>query len=317
MAPRRIDSGLGGFDGVLTSGVAAVLLMLGVAGCEGPFIDPFREGAHFTVWGFLSTFEDTHYVRVIPVRRFPEEIKSPSDPHAEIDAVVHSTDVSTGRIVEWRHNLMQLDDRTYGHVFTAAFPVREGAHYRLTVFRSDGAFSIAETVIPESFESEIMPAQVQPDRVVQIVRWKDVPTPETIDVVYCAGPVDSRVCADGADGGGLLIRYGHEGRRVGNDWEVKVELSRDFELLREIAGLGPDVPLGLFSLQMRINALDEGWAVLADANDFAQLKALDNVLGGFGYWGAVGNSILDWFPEEEALEAIGVIPQPADGHALE
>ena len=292
---------------------AVVLTGLMTTGCEDPFIDPFQTGSYFTVWGYISTFQDTHYVRVIPVRRFPEEINRPNDPHGEIDAEVFSEDVSTGRVVKWRHSLERLSDGTYGHVFMGSFTIREGATYRLSVVRSDGATSIAETTVPVGFDAEVLPAVVEGSLVTQTIRWKETPTPEQMTIQYCAGPLDSRACSDGEDGHGLLVSYGNEGRRVGNDWEVDVQLSRDFDFLRTVAGLPVDQQLGLFSLQMRLNALDSGWRVLQDTTAFAQPDALHNVENGFGYWGAIGNSILDWFPDDEALAPLNITAQPYEG----
>lgn len=293
--------------------VTLVVGVLAIAGCEDPFIDPYKQGAFYTVWGYLSTFEDTHYVRVVPVRRFPETINRPGDPHAEIDAQVWSEDLQTGVIRIWRHELRRLDDGTYGHIFWTTFTVREGATYRLRVVRSDDVFSTAEITIPTGFDYEVLPARNVDGSVIQTIRWKDAPTPEHMDVVYCAGRVGSSACDDGADGGGFLVRYNTQGRRVGNDWEVDVDLSRDFEMLRSTARLDPDEPLELYSLQMRLNALDPGWRVLADPNAFAQPTALDNIVGGFGYWGAIGNSVADWFPESEAIEELLVTPAPFGG----
>ena len=248
-----------------------------VSGCDSPSIDPFVTGSHFTVWGYISPFADTHFVRVIPVRRFPEEIVQPGDRHAEIDARVTSTDVARGHTRQWQHSLRRLDDGTYGHIFYSAFVVRSGGRYRLTVTRSDGMESVAETVVPSDHEVEILPAEVVDDRVIQIIRWKDVPTLENTDIIYCAAPIGIRACYDGEDGAGLIIGYGRKGARVGNDWEITVDLSRDFDFLRQINGLAPDLPLGLYTLHMRVIVLDAGWRVLLDPTEFAQPGALDNV----------------------------------------
>ena len=48
-----------------------VALCLSLGACEDPFIDPFVEGKHFTVYGYISPFESEHFVRVIAFRRFP------------------------------------------------------------------------------------------------------------------------------------------------------------------------------------------------------------------------------------------------------
>lgn len=277
-----------------------------LAGCEDPLVDPFTTGAHYTVYGFLSPFETEHFVRVIPIRRYPENIAKPGGPQSEIDAEVTSTNLSTGQTLKWTHNLVRLNDGSYGHVFSAGFLVSTGATYRLTVRRSDGAQSVAETTVPEGMSAETLPAKVDENSVTQVIRWKNVPKVDNVTIVYCAAAVGITACADGEDGGGLFIPYGQSGRRVGNDWEITVDLSRDFEHLRDIAGLPDDLPLQLNSLQMRVLGLDANWTVYDDPDQFAQPSALNNVENGFGYWGSLGNGLLDWVPDSEALAVIGV-----------
>lgn len=288
----------------LLIGIGALL----VSSCEDPMIDPFVEGKHFTVYGFLNPFEDEHFVRVVPVRRFPEDIPERDSPHAAIDAVVTSINLSTGGQTVWTHTLARLDDGTFGHVFRAQFRVSAGVTYRLVVRRSDGAESTAETTIPTGMTAEALESTLTNGEVVQVIRWKNVPKVDDINVVYCAAPVGSTGCADGADGGGLLIRYGTVGRRVGNDWEVPVRLSRDFRFVREVANLDPETALQLNSLQMRVLGLDPKWTVIDDPDQFAQPNALNNVENGFGYWGSVGNGLLDWVPDATALTRLGIVP---------
>ncbi len=285
---------------------AALLAVLILIGCEDPFIDPFATGKHFTVYGYLSPFESEHVVRVVPVRRFPEDIEGPGEPQSEIDAVVETTNLATGQTVRWVHSLRRLDDGSFGHVFSAQFVVSRGTTYRLTVRRSDGAESVAETTVPHFTEAEALPATVSGDTVQQIIRWKGIPGVDDVNIIYCAAPVGVGACFDGADGGGLLIPYGPVGRRVGNDWEVPVELSRDFAFLRDIAGLSPELPLQLNSLQIRVLGLDEKWTVYDDPDVFAQPTSLNNVENGFGYWGSVGNGLFEWTPDESALAEMGI-----------
>lgn len=286
---------------------AAILLAaLSLTGCEDPFIDPFATGKHFTVYGYISPFESEHFVRVVAVRRVPEDIGGPGDPHSEIDAEVESTNLATGQTVRWAHSLRRLDDGSFGHVFSAQFLVNRGDAYRLTVRRSDGAESYAETTVPIFTEAEALPATVSDGTVQQVVRWKNMPGLDDVNIVYCAAPAGMTGCFDGADGHGLLIPYGPVGARVGNDWEVPVELSRDFAFLRDVAGLSADLPLQLNSLQIRVNGLDEKWTVYDDPDVFAQPSALNNVVNGFGYWGSVGNGLFEWTPDEAALAELGI-----------
>jgi hypothetical protein len=246
---------------------------------------------------------------VIPVRRYPEEIQEDGEPQSEIDAEVFSRNLSTDQETRWTHSLMRLDDGSYGHVFSAPLTVSAGATYRLTVRRSDGAESTAETRVPRNLEAVALPATVIGDSIVQVIRWQNVPKVERLYVVYCAAPVDGPICADDLDGKtGLIVIYRGRrlGHRVGSDWEMAIQLSRDFKLLRDVADLTEDIPLQLKSLEVRITALDENWTVYDDPEVFAQPGALHNVENGFGYWGALGVSEFEWVPDAETLRLLGV-----------
>jgi len=286
----------------------AVIVGLCMAACADPLVDPFDTGKHFTVYGYLSPLESDHVVRVIPVRRYPEHIIGPGGDGSEIDAEVFSTNLSTDETIRWDHSLTRLNDGSYGHVFSSHFVVNAGVTYRLTVRRSDGAESVAETHVPRNVTAEALPAVVSGDTIVQPIRLKNVPMIERLYVVYCASPVDGPVCADDLDGKtGLIIIYlGRRGHRVGADWEIGVQLSRDFHLLRDIAHLEDNVPLILKSLELRVTALDPKWIVADDPEEFAQPYALNNVSNGFGYWGSLGVGEFEWVPDADILDALGV-----------
>ena len=82
-------------------------LLFVTASCDDTFIDPFdNDGQFFTLYGYLDVIQTEHAVRVIPVTRTPEHITSPSDDQATIDAVVTSTDLSTGQKITWQHTLV-------------------------------------------------------------------------------------------------------------------------------------------------------------------------------------------------------------------
>lgn len=284
---------------------ASVLL----GACQDSVVDPYVEGKHFTVYGYLSLFDNEHFVRVIPVRRYPEHIDSPGDPQAEIDAEVFSTNLSTEETIPWAHSLVKLSDGSYGHVFSARFVVTAGVTYRLTVHRSDGVETTATTTVPSNIDAEALPATVDADSVRQVIRLKNVPKVDKLEVVYCAAPVTGPICADGIDGkSGYVAKYRKSGRRIGSDWEVSVDLSRDFTALRQIAGVDPDTLLVLKSLEMRAIALDEHWIVYEDPYVFAQPSALTNVENGFGFWGAVGIGFYSWTPDAAALAVLRVTP---------
>ena len=122
-------------------------LLLGVAACDDPFIDPFDNDDHFfSIYGFIDVLTEQHVVRVIAVARTPEHIEDPDA--ASIDASVTSTNLSTGLSQLWTHSVEQLDDGLYAHIFRASFLVQPQHSYRLRVRRSDGATTTAETTVP-------------------------------------------------------------------------------------------------------------------------------------------------------------------------
>ena len=285
--------------------VPVAFAILASAGCDDPFIDPFVEGRHFTVYGYLHEFDDEHFVRVVAVRRFPEDIPTPRSPHAELDAVVTSTDLSTGRETRWLHTLERLDDGSYGHVFRAAFVVHRGREYRLTVTRSDGAQSIATTKIPNFRNWTVEPAEVDGAEITQQIFWPGLATPESIEISYCAKPVGAFLCNS------VIVPYGRKGERTEEGWVVVVDLGRDLLFVRQQLGVANDQILELSSLDMLMTGLDEQWTVPPepiDVNEFGQPDALNNVESGFGFWGSIGRSTASWMPRADALAPVGFVP---------
>lgn len=282
-----------------------VILCLGLVGCEDPFIDPFLPGKHYTVYGYLNAFDIDHFVRVVPVRRSPENIPDPDAPHAEIDAVVTSTDLTSNVTTRWTHQLTRLDDGTYGHVFFGRFVVRQGRTYRLVIRRSDGVETTAETTVPNLPPPVAGPVRITPDSVTQKVFWPRGGTPEEIILAYCAKPVGAFSCND------ILIDYDRAGRKTDDGWELPVALGRDLLFVRQQLGLPNSVTLELSNLELRFTSLDEKWTAPQgpfDPEVFAQPGALTNVENGFGFWGSVARSIHSWLPDEAALEALGYVP---------
>jgi hypothetical protein len=300
MMTRLIRSSVG----VLLA-AAFIVTTVATGGCDDAFTDPFVEGRHFTIYGFLNAFDVEHFVRVSAVRRFPEDIQTPSSHHAEIDARVTSTDLSTGQQHLWSHRLSQFADGSYGHVFSAAFLVHKGHRYELVVTRSDEAVSTAETTVPSLRNWSVAPTEIQGDTTTQIITWPGVSTPDDIDILYCAKPTGNLACSL------VIVPYGRRGRRTEEGWEVKILLSRDLLFVRQQGGFGDAILLELAPVEMRFTALDEKW-ILPEGQfaptELAQPDALTNVENGFGFWGSVSRSSANWTPEPEALAVSGFVP---------
>ena len=237
-------------------------------------IDPFVKGRHFTVFGFLNQVDDEHYVRVVAVRRFPEDIPTPSSPHAELDGRVTSTNLTTGEQHVWSHRLARLDDGSYGHVFRASFAVYKGHSYELVVTRSDGVESVARTTVPKLTDWRVDPAEILDARATQTITWMGASTPDNISVSYCVRLIGALSCNV------IVVPYDRQGRRTEEGWEVEVQLSRDLLFVRQQLGVGEAVQLELSVTEMLFTALDDKWIlpeVPFDPEEFAQPDALANV----------------------------------------
>lgn len=289
--------------------LVCLLVALTSAGCDDTVIDPFEnDGKIFSVFGYLDAFAFEQKVRVIPVTRFPERIRSRTDPQANIDASVQSVDLETGQVVHWNHSLEQLDNGLFAHIFTGDFEPREGHEYRLTVSRNDGRTATAETKVPHHFDStpiEFDPESIRqttdPSRVpVQIrgigsvgriiVRYR-VSATDTVDIA-----LEKRIPMD--------VSYGATGRPDGNGgWRFLLNIPRDGQILAErIAELQADRQLGpgnvhVFSMTIQIQGLDDQWIPLgddADAVALSQPGVFSNIENGYGFWGALSSILQDF-----------------------
>lgn len=312
----------------LTTGLNLVCLLvvcLLAMGCDDTTIDPFEnETRYFSVYGFLDQMETEHAVRVIPITRFAEEINTPTDPGATIDAEVFSTDLTTGQRLRWTHTLESLEDGTFGHVFKAKFLVQPGRSYRLEVIRSDGKRASAETRVPAGHEINIVergPVEYRDDstRFFQDLTIPGIPSPWDLSAIYMwdAGLGTKRIYSS----------YGRTGERTQDGgWTFRVNISDDQVAVREFAQWMTDQgymqegdPHSVTSMGIRIRVLDQSWDPpkgVFDPEVLAQPDVMSNVENGYGFFGSIG-MFEDWWRVEEHSRDWGYIPvlddPPNDG----
>ena len=290
-----------------------LVIALGVTalgGCSDTFLDPFEnEDQYFTVWGYIDQLEMEHELRVMPITRFPEEIRSPSDPQAFLDAEVFTTDINTGVRTRWFHSLEQLADGTYGHVFTARFLVNERHTYRLEVIRSDGKMTVAETKVPSIIDDFL----VQKDE----VKWENDSTLvyQDFHLPSIASPweINAIYYWEGGDQSNiLLIPYGRVGVRTDDGgWTVRINISDDQADVRDhvvwaksVGIVPPNGPHGLTSMGIQTRILDANWdppGGVFDPDVLAQPGAYSNVENGMGFFGSIGLYRQEWNASELSI----------------
>ena len=267
----------------------------GLLSCSDTIIDPFEnEEQYFTVWGYIDQLSTHHSVRVIPVTRYPESIVNPE--LAEIDAEVYSVDLSTGNRRRWNYHLEQLEDGTYGHIFSSSFIVNSKRSYRLEVVRADGKMSTAETRVPGVVSDTLLiksPIVWENDStlVYQDFEIPGIPSPWDINVYYWwEGGIAKQ---------GVYIPYGRQGERTeSGGWRFRANISDDQARVWERVQwaidrglLEPGESHGVISMGVQVRILDGNWNPpegVFDPEVLAQPGVLSNVVNGHGFFGSVG-----------------------------
>lgn len=300
--PRTVLTGLFGLS------LAAMVVLC--SACDDTFIDPFdNDGRYYSVYGFLDETNNyqtggQHVLRVVAVTRFPERITSPLDDQAYLDATVTTTDVGTGETVTWTHNLEQLSDGTYAHIFRSGFFVRAAHTYRLEVRRSDGIVASAETTVPSSGRIGLTldPPRVDPDSgvVLQDAVLSALPSPWNIQVVYHVG--------FGPRTTPYRIPYGRVGTPTGDGgWRFTIQVSRDLDSLSTVLNQ-PANTIRFQGMGLNIHLLDGQWTPpegVFDPEALAQPDALSNVENGYGFWGSIGLYQHDWTIDDALRDLLG------------
>ena len=282
-----------------------LLILMGLllcTSCDDTAIDPFdNEGKYFTIYGYLDILETQHEVRVIPVTRREAVIESPTSSNANIDAVVTSTDLTTGEIRRWGYALEELEDGTFGHIFRSSFLLHPGRTYRLEVTRSDGIVTSAETTIPvvddpALFERGPVVFEDDSTRIYQDIVVPRIPSPWDIQAIYLwgGGTINRRV----------YVPYGRRGERTEDGWKLTIEMTEDQAVVRqnidesiEIGTINESTLVAMTSMGLQIRILDEKWDPpegVFDPDALSLPGSFSNVENGYGFWGAIGLYIQEW-----------------------
>jgi len=291
---------------------------LSFSACGDTLIDPFEnDEKYFTVYGYLDQEVNEQSLRVIEVTRRVEDIRNPSDDRAQIDARVFTTDLLTDQRTEWRHELTEFDDGTFGHVFKANFGVRSGATYRLEIVRNDGKTTTAETTVPSistAFLFDRGQEVFSPDSsdVFQEIRIPGIGTVWDVTAVYSWENWPYHRAWT------VRVPYGQAGERTPDgDWRVDLNISEDqvhvredIEKVRERGILETDGIIGLASVGLQFRIPSNSWQPPEgrfDAEVLAQPGAVSNVTNGYGIFGSVGLYVERW-NAQHLLGPLGYLP---------
>ncbi len=285
---------------LLLLAVCGIVLL---AGCEDTVIDPFaNDERYYTVYGYLDVLETEHTLRVVPITRQSGVIQTPADPAADIDAVVTTTELSSGQSVRWVHGLEELDDGTYAHIFRATFRVEQDRTYRLEITRSDGVVTWAETHVPYIAEAALFdraPIDFGADstHLSQEIRMPGIASPWAMEAMYIwgGGDINHRV----------YVPYGRVGERTTDgDWVFELTITEDQPHVRanvqgliDIGRISAGTLGELKAMGLRLRILDDRWDPpegVFDPEVLARPDGLSNVVNGYGFFGSMGIYVQEW-----------------------
>ncbi len=289
-------------------------VVLVLSGCETS-VDPIvgTEKA-FSLYGVLQPRADTQWVRVYPIK---EQLR-PTPPDS-LDVTFRSTELERGRSTVWHDSLIREDDGRYAHVYWSRTPIAYERTYRLEVTESGGTTRV-EVPVPEPAGLALREPQAEAAPVIVPVHvTRSVPRLINLEVEYYV-QYDRAENVAGNDPPTARLRVSYDGAQgqIDGGWVVPVDLSEDFQVLRERlvnADLwNSSVGLVMRNMTLRLEVVNEAWNPPGgefDPNVLVEPGAMSNVRNGFGFVGAGYQLKKQWTPSVEVLEKAGWT-NPAD-----
>lgn len=293
-----------------SSVVVAIVLMVGLVGCETSVDPVVGTDKAFSLFGVLQPRSDTQWVRVYPI----EDRLEPASPDS-LAATFTSTELDGERAkrVTWRDSLIQEEDGRYAHVFWAPFRVSYDRTYRLEVTGDDGGAQV-EVSVPRKASLALQEAQAEtPPVVVPVLVNDDVPRLINLEVeYYFQYELRENVGPNVKITGRVVLPYDDAQRRVEEGWIVPINLSEDYKTLREqLVNLelwNPEVGIIMRNLTLRLDVVNEEWNPPGgelDPEVLVEPGVMSNVEGGFGFVGAGYRLTKQWTPSIEVLTRAG------------
>ncbi len=296
----------------LRSIVWIFLVSLTLSGCDDTFLDPFEnDQRYFTVYGFLDPLQIRQSVRIIPVTRFPEDIRGPAEGQAFIDARVYTRDLTDSTSTLWTHELKKLGDGSYIHLYHADFLVKPGHTYRLDVIRNDEKRSTATTTVPKPASDKFVLASgpvVRGDStVIQEISLPGISALWDLNAVYLVqGP-------DYIDR--TFVPYKTpSGPGLDGLWKYQLNITADQDSIIARAqrfmsnGAIDTLPVTLTSLGVQFRIIDSAWHPLLIEEDVVKLSqpgVASNVINGYGIFGSMGLHREEWEISAQVAKVLG------------
>ena len=266
-----------------------ILVSAIVAGCDES-VDPILgTDEAFSFYGFFSPRADTQAVRVYSI----DGILKP-EASQKLDALVTSTNKSTGETQIWRDSTIVFRDGTVGHVFYSLFRPQHGANYTFQAVRSDGKTAYVDVKTPADGMTELVNIVSGRSNVQVELNWTGVPKVlQTVATYTVRVPFPDR-----SDTTTIRVRIpsGHAEQISAERWKVTIIPSLDIGTIYSALFLRPSVnPIFLDEIDVGAFIVTEDWESpvgVFDEELLVQPDVFSNVENGFGF---IGGGYFDHF----------------------
>lgn len=285
-------------------------------GCETS-VDPIvGSDRAYSLYGVLQPRADTQWLRIYPI----EDRLRPTSPEP-LDVAVTSIQLETDQQLTWRDSIIQEDDGRNAHAYWHPLRVEHDQTYRLEATGARGTAGVTVRVPPEA-DLARQPSDVRSGSVLVPVRvTSDVPRLIRVEVTYHV-QYDEPENVVGPEPPTTRIprSYDDAARRTDGGWTIPINLSDDFQALREeltdTDRWNPRFGLVMIDMTLRLAVVNDEWNPpdgIFDADVLVEPGTMSNVENGFGFVGAGYRLEETWTPDDETLTAAGwTVPADED-----
>lgn len=264
--------------------LVVVLALFATSGCDNT-IEPLDDskGDQFAVQGYLDMARDVQQIRV-------EGLRSSilGDPVDLSDVVVTTRDHTTGEVVTWDRQTVEIENGSAVTIYSAEFVPETGHRYTLDVSRPGRDGTVATTQVPPQPGLTV----TEPVNLVQTVFLNDLPrSPDLLAMQYGVVVPESNRFEN------VEVVYEQEGMssNVRNRLDVRLGIDR-FIVLGRLSREDGDAPLRLAEV---------GLLVRLPSQEFERNAGSGNISNGEGFFGSVARFEYSWLLSGDVVRDIG------------
>ena len=282
--------------------LAALVVALGLSGCDTEIAPTSADGRAFTVWGQLDPTTNRQAVRIDPIR-------ATIDDEVPFEGTVTSVDLATGVETAWRDSLVTFPDGSTGYVFLADYRPAYDSRVELRVTQGGEVTTYARVTVPPRVAPYFGALMVGARNEIDLV-LPGAPRVVAPRVVYGLLGRNASTSAEGDEFLEVLPVPEGQITSVEFGWRVRVDFTAQVETLRA-RFLDREIrDFNATAVRVRVAVANEEWAAPFPFSFSRELViqpgTVSNVRGGYGFLGAAYTVEAVLNLDEDTLRRIGL-----------